>query len=88
MISAPFTVLDKLYQPLRIVWRGAFLIVVELHEHLPTLAPPSPDAPRPIAQRLVWIIIFVATSGAMPAYVDVTCRRHPRCGRLMMIREA
>jgi hypothetical protein len=74
--------------PPRIKRRRAFLIVVEEDEYGAPLPLPFRDLARPAKQRLVGVMIFVPTRGAMAANVYVACRHLPRRRRIVMIGKA
>src|SRR5262249_25716521 len=72
-------------QPARVRGGGAFLIVVEIDEDRPPLAPPRRDCARPFAQRPIRIVVLVAAAGPMPAHVDITRGHLPGRGRVVMV---
>src|SRR5437763_17193887 len=78
----------QIEQSLRVVWRRALVIVIEIHEYGAPLSLPFGDMARPDGERSVGIIVPVATSRTMSAYINVVGRELPWRWRVMMIGQA
>src|SRR5262245_13081097 len=76
----------KFEQAPRILWRRAFLVVVEIDEDGAALPLPGADVACPGSQRLIRIPIAIAAGRAMPAQIHMTRRHLPWRWRVMMIR--
>src|SRR5438105_8609185 len=67
---------------------GAFLVIVEIDEHVASLPLPGPDATSPIGKRGLAIMVLVAALGSVPADVDEIGSALPGRRRVMMIGNA